>query len=93
MGGRFQARSYPIDSIVCCTTLKDLNSLKELYDRLDVVDLKLPKPNDNLSYPPTGYVTLFLEYFKSRVRLPLQSYFVHILGSLNLDLGQLIPNG
>ncbi|KAH9650174.1 protein kinase domain-containing protein [Citrus sinensis] len=48
---------------------------------------------DAPSWPPRGYVTLYLDSFKYGLRCPLQPYFARILNGLNLSPGQLNPNG
>ncbi|KAL9450689.1 hypothetical protein AB3S75_012424 [Citrus x aurantiifolia] len=93
IGGRALSEHYAIDLITCMTTVEDLVELRAEYDIPDDIPLKIPGKKDTLSRPPRGYVTLFLESFKFRMRLPLQPYFVQMLRGLHLAPGQLNLNG
>lgn len=88
-----EADSYPIDYLKCATTHTDLLKLRTLYKIPNDVLLTIPEKCDVPSRPPRGYVTLHLESFKLGARLPLQPYFVQILGGMHLAPGQLHPNG
>lgn len=63
-----------------------LNRLKRVYGIPDDVDLKVHGLKDTLNHPPRRYVTLYLKCFKVRVKLPLQLYFVRVLGIINLAI-------
>lgn len=68
----------------CSTTQKDLDNLREVYNILDDIHLIIPSKEDTHSRPPRGYVTIYLEYFRLGVKLPLQPYFVKVLGKTHL---------
>ena len=93
VGGRALSRDYAIDYITCTTTFNELNDLQLRYHIPSEVPLKISGKKDCPSRPPRGYVTLFLESFKYRLRCPLQPYFARILHGLNLAPDQLNPNG
>ena len=93
VGGRALSEHYAIDFMTCTTTVEDLVNLRTVYDIPDGIPLRISRKKDTHSRPLRGYVTLFLESFKFRMRLPLQPYFVQMLSGLNLALGQLNPNG
>ncbi|XP_024035538.1 uncharacterized protein LOC107177061 [Citrus sinensis] len=93
LGHRVEVDSYPIDFIACATTPTDLFKLRNLYNIPNDVLLVVPGKCDFLSWPPKGHVTMHLESFRLRVRLPLQRYFIKILGGMHLAPGQLHPNG
>lgn len=75
------------------TTHHDLNRLKKAYNIHEDIHLKILGKRDTPSRPPKGCVTLYLKCFKLGVRLPLQSYFVRVLGRMHLAPGLLNPNG
>ncbi|KAL9441425.1 hypothetical protein AB3S75_020002 [Citrus x aurantiifolia] len=77
----------------CTTTFDELDDLRLRYSIPGEIPLKIPGKKDTPSWPPRGYVTLFLESFKYGLRCPLQPYFTRILNGLNLTPGQLNPNG
>lgn len=79
--------------MTCTTTTDDLRELLNIYKIPDDINLRIPEKNDTSSRPPRGYVTLFSKSFKLRTRLPLQPYFMKMLGRLHLAMGQLNPNG
>ncbi|XP_024042842.1 uncharacterized protein LOC112099649 [Citrus clementina] len=93
LGHRVEADSYPIDFIACATSPTDLFKLRNLYNIPNDVLLVVPGKGDVLTRPPKGYVMMHLKSFKLGARLPLQSYFVRILGCMHLAPGQLHPNG
>ena len=93
LGNRIEADAYPIDYLTCATTHTDLLKLRKLYNILEDVLLAIPGKGDVPNRPPKGYVTLHLERFKLGARLPLQPYFVKILGGIHLAPSQLHPNG
>ncbi|XP_024039593.1 uncharacterized protein LOC112098185 [Citrus clementina] len=83
---RMEADAYLIDYITCATTHTDLLKLRNLYNIPEEVLLVIPGKGDVPSRPPNGYVTMHLESFKLRARLPLQPYFARILGGMYLAL-------
>ncbi|XP_024036857.1 uncharacterized protein LOC107175464 [Citrus sinensis] len=93
LGHRVEADSYPIDYTACATTQTDLFKLRNLYGIPADILLIVPGKGDVPNRPLRGYVTMHLESFKLGARLPLQHYFVKILGGMHLALGQLHPNG
>ncbi|KAH9726293.1 hypothetical protein KPL70_008213 [Citrus sinensis] len=93
LGHWMEADSYPIDYIACATTPTDLLKLRTLYNIPEEILLVIPGKDDVPSRPPRGYVMMHLESFKLGARLPLQRYFVEILGGMHLAPGQLHPNG
>ena len=62
------------------TTVEDLVELRTIYDILDGIPLRVPRKKDTPNRLPKGYVTLFLENFKFGMKLPLQPYFIQMLG-------------
>ncbi|XP_024043181.1 uncharacterized protein LOC112099895 [Citrus clementina] len=92
LGHRMEADAYHIDCITCATTHTNLLKLRNLYKIPEEVLLVIPGKGDVPSQPPKGYVTMHLESFKLGARLPLQPYFVRILGGMYLAPGQLHPN-
>lgn len=90
---RTEAELYPIDLMDCEATQEDLDRLRMEYRISDDIELKIHGKSNTPSHPPRGYVTLYLECFRLGVRLPLQPYFIKVLGKLKLSLGQLNPNG
>ena len=90
---RMKVDAYHIDYITCATTHTDLLQLRNLYNIPEKVLLVIPRKCDVPSRPPKGYVTMYLESFKLGARLPLQPYFVRILGGMHLAPCQLHPNG
>ncbi|XP_052291945.1 uncharacterized protein LOC127900770 [Citrus sinensis] len=84
VGGRALSRDYAIDYMTCTTTFNELDDLRLRYSIPGEILLKVPGKKDTPSRPPRGYVTLFLESFKSGLRCPLQPYFARILHGLNL---------
>lgn len=88
-----EADSYPIDYLKCATTHTDLLKLRTLYKIPNDVLLTIPGKCDVPSRPPRGYVTLHLESFKLGARLPLQPYFVQILGGMHWLLVSFIRMG
>ena len=93
LGHRMEADAYPIDYITCATTHTDLLKLRNLYNIPEDVLLAILGKGNVPNRPSKGHVTLHLESFKLGARLPLQPYFVRILGGMHLAPGQLHPNG
>lgn len=91
LGHRTEA--YPINYLKCATTHTDLLKLRTLYKIPNDVLLTIPGKGDVLSRPHRDYLTLHLESFKLGAKLPLQPYFIKILGRMHLAPGQLHPNG
>lgn len=89
---RTEVESYPIDLMDCETTQEDLDRLRMEYSIPNDIKLKIPGKSHTPNHPPRGYVTLHLECFRLGVRLPLQPYFIKILGKLSLSHGQLNSN-
>ena len=83
-----EADAYSIDYLTCAITHTDLLKLRNLYNIPEDVLLAIPKKGDVPSRPPKEYVTLHLESFKLRARLPLQLYFVKLLGGMHLAPGR-----
>lgn len=81
---RAEVKSYPTDYMKCSTTHHDLNRLRKFYNIHDDIHLKILGKRDTPNRPPKGCVTLYLKCFKLGVRLPLQSYFVRVLGRMHL---------
>ncbi|XP_052289961.1 uncharacterized protein LOC127899862 [Citrus sinensis] len=79
---RTEDDSYLIDYLDCATTHTNLFKLRTLYLIPNNVLLTILGKGD--SRPPKGYVTLHMESFKLGARLPLQPYFVKILGGMHL---------
>ncbi|XP_024043232.1 uncharacterized protein LOC112099931 [Citrus clementina] len=79
---RTEDDSYLIDYLDCATTHTNLLKLRTLYLIPNNVLLTILGKGD--SRPPKGYVTLHMESFKLGARLPLQPYFVKILGGMHL---------
>lgn len=70
----------------CSIKKSDLDRLKRVYGIPDDVDLRVPGLKDTPNHPPKRYVTLYLKCFKVGVELPLQLYFVRVLGLMNLAI-------
>lgn len=77
----------------CSPTQKDLDKLREVCNILDDIHRTIPGEGDIPSRPPKECVTLYLECFRLSVRLPLQPYFIKVLGRIYLAHGQLNSNG
>lgn len=70
----------------CSIKRSDLDRLKRVYGIPDDVDLRVPGLKDTPNHPLRRYVTLYLKCFKVGVKLPLQLYFVRVLGIMNLAI-------
>ncbi|KAH9671681.1 Cactin [Citrus sinensis] len=78
VGGRALSRDYAIDYMSCTTTFDELNDLWLRYSIPGEILLKIPGKNDTPSWPPRGYVTLFLKSFKHGLSEPTVDEVKHL---------------
>ncbi|KAI5312772.1 hypothetical protein L3X38_041946 [Prunus dulcis] len=65
---------WSVDEHPSTMTQPKLDWLREEYSILSNVRLRAPSREEKLSMPPQGWVTLFANMFKYRVRLPLSPF-------------------
>ncbi|GMN31615.1 hypothetical protein TIFTF001_049704 [Ficus carica] len=63
-----------VDYFTTAVTPRYLPALREEFRILDDVDLMVPGESDLPSRLPLGYITLSVEYFRARLRLPFHPY-------------------
>ncbi|GMN66718.1 hypothetical protein TIFTF001_035777 [Ficus carica] len=72
--------------------LQYLESLREEFWIPGDVKIVVPGPNDLPSRPPPGYVTLSMEFFQAKLRLPFHPFLRRALRRLNVAPMQLNAN-
>ena len=65
-------------------TARVMDLIKELYQVLDYVEFRFPRPSDKPIRPPLGHVVVYRDYFFKGLCLPLHPFFREAL--LNLDV-------
>ena len=71
---------------------REMNLLKEFYQISDYVEFRLPRPSNQPTRPPSGYMVIYKDYFLKELRLPLHPFFKEALLNLDVSLPQLNPN-
>ncbi|GMN61497.1 hypothetical protein TIFTF001_030584 [Ficus carica] len=83
---------YLMDYFTSAVPLQYLVTLREEFEILNDVELMVPGPNDLLSRPPPGYITLSAEFFRAGLRLQFHPYLRRALQRLNVTPMQLNAN-
>lgn len=73
-------------------SIEDVEDLREVIGIPPEYDIKVPGSRSDCHAPPSGYFTIFLEYFTSGLVFPPQPLLVELVSSLGMSFSQLTPN-
>ena len=73
-------------------TAREMDLIRELYQVPDYVEFHLPGPSDQPTWPPSGQVAVYRDYFFKGLQLPLHPFFRETLLNLDVSLPQLNSN-
>lgn len=75
-----------------CTNA-DAKRYSNLYEVSPVYGLCAPTSEKRAHEPPPGYATIYVDHFKSGLKLPMQPFVVAVLAHYEIALAQLHPIG
>lgn len=80
-----------LDPVASIMTPKRLERLKNLYPSLHGRTLRFPLPVEAVSNPPTGWFSLYEDYVKYGLCLPIPTWVIEVLKGFGIALAQLHP--